>query len=238
MEATIENTLFAPVSLCDMDTDLLKIIIPCSMAMRCRCVCRRLKATLELMPGTVIILSKRGSDEATQDFFAKFLLPTIGSSFGWNLSSGWFCATLARLETGMSLNGLVLHTTDQNLPQIIEILDNSLTLRPNSIQRLRFDFEGSASQLQRCAASLRELSTKSTIELSARISYDLHGDQTLVLLSNFFQTLAASVHCTGLDARCPPPRRLPSRQPTAAFFSCAIQYKIAPHSSLSEFSDL
>ncbi len=101
----------------------------------------------------------------------------------------------------MITNGLVLHTTDQNMQEIIEILDNSLLRRPNSIQRLRLDFEGSASQLQRCAASLQHLSTKAPIELSSHISYDLLGDQASVLLSNFFQTLAASAHCTGLDAR-------------------------------------
>jgi hypothetical protein len=203
MPDTTHTPVFAPVSLCDIDTDLLKLIVPSSMAMGCRCVCKRLKTTLELMPGFAIILSKRGSDDATQDFFAKFFLPTIGSTHGWSTSSGWFLAALARLETGMCVHGLALHATDQNMQQVVEILDSLLTRRPNSVLRLRLDFEGSASQLQRCAASLHNLSTKAPVELSSRISYDLLGDQASVLLSNFFQTLAASAHCTGLDARCP-----------------------------------
>ncbi len=112
----------------------------------------------------------------------------------------------------MCVHGLALHTTDQNMQQVVEILDSLLARRPNSVLRLRLDFEGSASQLQRCAASLHNLSTKAPVELSSRISYDLLGDQASVLLSNFFKTLAVSAHCTGLDARCPPSR--PALAPT------------------------
>ena len=193
----------ASLSLLDIDIDVLKLIIQES-ARKCRIVCKRFKTIVQHIPQISIMLSKRGSEEATVDFFSSFSLPIIGSTHDWHFDSGWIPAVMESLREGMKINSLVISTSDENLQLLISGLKSSLLRSSGTVHYLQLHFEGSFSTLQSCAESLKDLSDLISIELKTRIVYDLNGLTGRMMMTHLLNALASSAQLKGMDLRQKP----------------------------------
>ena len=136
-----------------------------------RCVSTKLKAAMEQIPGLSIVLSEKGLQNATLEFFLQFCEPIVILKRRCNEDSAWISAFCCAIRRGLVVQRLVLptETEEDSALKVALRLKHSLAGHHANVGSLEFGFALDTVSLGPAVESVRQLSEAYLLKVHATI---------------------------------------------------------------------